>query len=357
MAECVGCGKEIEQGKLFCDQCYAKMKGRRGPMRERVAPSPHTGAEKRAAEGEGLRGEGAPPQETGIPVEGVTAAEDRERRRASDVLTPTTHKKVVRLHPEVDKGRGKEGRGEKRFAVTITLSERAYRLLSRLGRGAAKEGAGEESAESGEARHPGARRRTGPHGRPALRAVAGKGAGRSEKAAQGAGFLGWIARRERARDRGDLVSLALAALATVLAVTLPFANWVRMSWLEENGTPLEEVNIRGTQLGATTYVLIALAVAAALYFLAASLLGDRLSRLDYGFVYLLLGVAFIAVFYAGISSNQRMVNIALRLLQERGVTGYAGIPPSRSTLFAAYLMLLNGLFMSFSGLIRLSERR
>ena len=356
MAECVGCGKQIEPGKLFCDQCYAKMKGRRGPMRERVTPSPHT-VEKKPAEREERPQEGPPAAEGVIPEEKATLSKEGERRRASDVLTPATHKKVVRLHPEVDKGREKAGKGEKRFAVTITLSERAYRLLSSLGRRSGKEaGAPGEREEGGEARPKTTRRLAGPHGRPALKAVAGREVAGTGRGSRG-GFLGWVARRERPWDRGDYLSLALAAAATVMVLVLPFVSWVRMSWLDESGSPLEEVAIKGVQLGASTYILIFLGVAAAVYAAAAFLAGEKLRRVDAGFVYLALGMVFIIVFYVGISSNERMVSIALRVLQDRGVTGYAGVPPSRNTLFSAYLMLLTGLFMSFSGLIRLSERR
>ena len=347
MANCVSCGREIEPGTLFCEQCYARMKGRRGPQR-RVEGSAAGGS---AAEDGGVaRGEPAP-------------AAGAATRRASGTLTPASQKKVVSLRPELERERKeKYGKGRKRFTITITFSERTYEMLSRLSRGkkAQGEAAGPAAGEGGTAAAPArsrpARRRGGPHGRPALKAVEGRtGKGRGGKAVA-KGFRGWIARRERKWDGMDFAALLLATTAAVLLLALSFAGWVRVSWGAADGPASYGVSIKGTDLGVLTYLIIALAVVALLYVPAAWRLERWLHVLDFGVVLLLAGILIIVLFYADIASNQRMFDIAYRLASQRGIYP-EGVQVQRETMAAAYLMALMGVLMAFSGLVRLSERR
>lgn len=347
MANCVSCGREIEPGSLFCEQCYAKMKGRRGPMRD-VAGT----AAGRQDEGR----PGVSPQGGTVPGTGGTV------RRAAGLLTPADQKKVVSIRPDLEKNaKDKYGKSKKRFTITITFSEKTYAMLSRLSRrkGEVREGAA-ASGEGGPAplpeRRKAAHRRKGPHGRPALKAVSDrKGAGSKRKEGP-VGFKGWIAQRERKWDRGDYAAMALAAAAGILIFSLSFAGWVEVGWGAAEGPTNYKVSIKGVDLGALSYLIIVLAVIALLYIPTAWRLERWLRHLDFGVVLLLTGILIIVLFYTAIAPNQKMMDIAYRLANQRGIEP-AGEQVHRQTLAAAYLISFAGVLMAFSGLVRLSERR
>ncbi len=347
MANCVSCGREIEPGSLFCDQCYAKMKGRRGPLRD-------------------IAGTAAGKQDAGRPAgaaeEGAAPPPAAAARRASGYLTPADQKKVVSIRPDLDKNaKEKHGRSKKRFTITITFSERTYQMLYRLSRRKGGKEAG-VTAAGGEEKAPApaeskpARRRKGLYGRPALTAVGGGKVAGYEGRTKAVGLKGWIAHRERKWDRRDYGALALGAAAGVLILALSFLGWLRVSWGAAEGPSFYDVSIKGIDLGALAYLIIALDVAAFLYIPAARLLGRRLRHLDFGVVLLLAGILIIIIFYAAIAPNDRIMDIAYRLAEQRGLVP-AGELAQRETLASAYLMALLGVLMAFSGLVRLSERR
>ncbi|MBC7253934.1 MAG: hypothetical protein H5T72_08205 [Actinobacteria bacterium] len=335
MAECVSCGKPVEAGKLFCDQCYARMKGRRGPLRE-------AGSHKEKA---------------GEPVERARAREEQTRiagfpageRKAREALTPASEKKVVILRPEREKPPARERKS--RFTITITFSERTYRVLSRLKfRRENKEG----KAGKAEVTRP-SRRHKGPHGRPALKALQGAEEASRGPSGKGSGFLAWAAFRSRKLDGRDLASLGMAVLSAASILGLTFTPWVRMTWVTPGGDVAGETLIRGSDLGVLTYVSLAVVLAAAAYIPVSLWLRDRFGYLDFGLVLLAAGLVFVILFYATISSNQRMVDIAFRL------AGAGGVAPAenleRHTSWTAYLVSFMGVVLAFSGLARLSERR
>lgn len=340
MAECVSCGKPVEAGKLFCEQCYARMKGRRGPFRG-VSPSRET------VEGQTIRmrEKRDRPQTAGFP-EGMKA------KRES--LTPPTEKKVVILHPELEKSSKKDR--ESRFTITITFSERTYRMLSRLKPGKRKNKGEEEGAESGApAAGLSRRRHKGPHGRPALRALEGRTGISGRPSRKKGGFSAWAAFRPRKLDVGDLFSLGSAALSVVFILILTFVPWVRMTWVTAGGVVAGETPIRGSDLGTLTYLALAVVLAAAAYVPISLWLRERFAYVDYGLVLLAAGLLFVILFYVNISSNQRMVDLAFRLA---GTSG--GIPAEgleRHTSWTSYLVSFMGVVLAFSGLARLSERR
>lgn len=343
MAECVSCGKEVAAEKLFCDQCYARMKGRRGPLREAGNARERAQGQDRAAD---ERGEGS--------VAPVTAA---GIKAASGSLTPSSQKKVITLRPELEKGSRGKGERKKRFTITITFSERTYRILSRFKRKGTP-GGGETGAEIvgiPVAGRP-AGRRKGPHGRPALKAVKSGLRGTTSPGVKPGGFLGWIAYRPRRFDRGDLASLIMAAVSGISLTTLAFTGWVKMSWGGADGAILQEVYIRGSDLGPLTYLSLAVVFIALLYVPLSLFLQGRFRRVDFGFVLLLAGLIFLILFYLNIASNQRMIDIANRLLANGGRSP-VGDRLERNTTWAAYLVSFMGVTLAFSGLARLSERR
>lgn len=337
MAECVSCGKPVEAGKLFCDHCYARMKGRRASLRE-AGVSREKGEERAGLSRQGESG----PRPAVFP-DGV--------RMNKGSLTPASEKKVVRLRPEVEKPTRMERKS--RFVITITFSERTYRMLSRLRpRDKRVEGGGAEVVPVGPGRTADGRRK-GPHGRPALKVL--KGVSVPARApGKRSGFAAWAAYRTRKLDAGDLASLGMAALSVIMILGLTFVPWVRMTWMTAGGQVAGETPIRGWDLGAITYLSLALVLVAAVYVPLSLRLGERLGRLDYGLVLLAAGLIFVILFYVNISSNQRMVDLALRL------AGAAGEVPAekleRHTSWTTYLVPLTGMVLAFSGLVRLSER-
>ncbi|MGQ9536981.1 MAG: hypothetical protein ACUVS1_05855 [Actinomycetota bacterium] len=337
MAECVSCGKPVETGKLFCDQCYARMKGRRASLREAGV------SRERGKERAGLSQLGeSRPWPAAFP-DGV--------RMNKDSLTPASEKKVVRLRPEVEKPT-RTGR-KSRFVITITFSERTYRMLNRLRlRDKGAEGGGAEVVPVGPGRIAD-RRRKGPHGRPALKALKGVGTPARAPGKRG-GFVAWTAYRSRRLDAGDLASLGMAALSVIMILGLTFVPWVRITWITEGGKVAGETPIRGWDLGAITYLSLALVLVAAVYVPLSLRFGERLGHLDYGLVLLVAGLIFVILFYVNISSNQRMVDLALRLAG--GAGGVPGDELERHTSWTAYLVSFMGLVLAFSGLMRLSER-
>lgn len=341
MAECVSCGKPVEAGKLFCDRCYARMKGRRVTLRE--AGGSRDGAEE--TKGPSREEEGG----------GRTAVFPAEVRVKRDTLTPDSEKKVVRLRPEMERPSRMDRR--RRFTITITFSERTYRMLSRLRPGKeSTTGMEEEERPTSAGTAPRKRRKPkGPHGRPALRALEGKAAATRGPSASGGGFAAWVAFRPRRLDGGDLASLGMAALSVACILGLTFLPWVRMTWMAADGTVAGETFIRGSDLGTVTYLALAVVLAAAAYVPLSLWLRERLGCVDFGVVLLLAALAFIIIFYVNISSNQRMVDVALRLAAASG--GAPAEDLQRHTTWTAYLVSFMGMLLAFSGLARLSERR
>ncbi len=336
MAECVSCGRTVEAGKLFCEACYARMKGRRGVLRE-AGGSRERGREPGygGADGEAV------PGPAGIP------AGTRERRGS---LTPTSEKKVVILRPEMEKTSKKDRKS--RFTVTITLSERTYRMLERLKPGGKKK-EGPEAAQPAPTSW--GRSRKGPHGRPALRALkSDKGQLRGSVPVKG-GIAAWVAFRPRKLDGGDMASLGMAALAVVSILVLTFRPWVRIDWVAGGGIVVGQTTVRGSDLGVLVYVSLALVLAAAAYVPLSLWLRERLGYVDFGLALLLAGLVYIILFYAVISSNRRIVDVAVRLAAAGGGPPADGM--ERHTSWPAYLVCFMGVVLAFSGLARLSERR
>jgi hypothetical protein len=346
MAECVSCGKEIPAGKFFCEDCYTKMKGRRRPMGE----VPRISSEKQkepVLTGE-ASGEEELPQETAAPT-GVVPV-----KKASGTLTPASSKKVVSMKPTTDRA-AKEKAGKKRYIVTISFSERTYAALARLkvkgGKKApaAKETAGSPQvaqAESGEKE-----RGKEPNGRPQLKAVESSGWAPKRKR----GFRGAVAYRDRPADRGDVVAIAMSTFAVLTIIVMSFLPWATISFGGQEGSMPQTVKVPGIDLGAITYICMALPVAALLYMVATWRFKGVFTIVDYGVVLMIAGVVFIPLYYVAISSNNRFVVAAMRQLGGSGSAIAAQF--ERQTLWPAYLMVLAGALLAFAGLVRLSERK
>jgi len=347
MTECVSCGKDIPAGKFFCDECYVKMKGQRG-MLKKVPPSSAPEPEVRVKPPETGGGEG----KTAEPAVPAGVFPDK---KASGALTPAAGKKVVSLKSTTDKA-AKEKAGKKRFTVTITFSERTYAALARMKRKKeeappADEQPGVAAVSPIEQGKP--KRRKGPHGRPKLKAVAST---KKPVDKNRGGFMGIIAYRDRELDRRDFVAAAMASFAVLMIILLSFASWVRVSWSAGgDSASMQMVKVKGFDLGAITYVCIAIVAVAYLYMLATWLLKGTFTRLDYGVVLIVAGVIFVPVFFAAISSTSRLLSIAL----EKAGSGGGVIPAQyeRQTLWPAYIEVLMGAVLALSGLVRLSERR
>ncbi len=346
MAECVSCGKEIPAGKFFCDECYVRMKGRKGTLRE--VPQSPAGEPASGGSAVEVPGESKDAGEPSI-AGGVTP-----ERKASGTLTPASDKKVVSIKPA--SGRSvKEKAGKKRFTVTISFSEKTYTALSRLRGGRSRDSAGaeEESAVSApaEGRPRRAARGRGPHGRPHLKAVAGK----VKPPGKRGGFMRVVSYRDRPWDRGDKTAAVLASFAASMIIVLSFLPWARVTWAEgEGGTP-QVVEVTGVDLGAMTYACIALAALAFMYMIGTWMFKGPFARIDYGVVLIAAGIVFIPLLYATIASNPRLIGAALEEVGRGG--GAIPVQYERQTLWPAYAMVFMGTLLAFSGLIRLGERR
>lgn len=349
MPECVSCGKEIPAGKFFCDECYVKMKGKRGTLKK-VHSTPIPAEKPAAPKVEGEQGVGAKPV---VPEGIVTEA------KARGTLTPASSKKVVSLKSSEEKAE-KQKSAKKRFTVTITFSERTYASLARV-RGRLKRKKKEKvpgvEGETGEAaaapeKAVKRKRKKGPYGRPKLKAVASSA---KSEARQRGGFMGLVAYRDRKLDRRDIIAAVLASIAVLAIIVLSFSSWVRLAWDQGGTGSMQGAQVKGIDLGGITYVILAVVVVAYLYMVATWLFKGPFAKLDYGVVLIVAFIVFVPVFFAAISSNARLLNAAL----EKVGSARQGIPSQyeRQTLWPAYVMVLMGAVLAVSGLIRLSERR
>ncbi|RJP31297.1 MAG: hypothetical protein C4536_08590 [Actinobacteria bacterium] len=347
MPECVSCGKEIPAGKFFCEACYVKMKGQRGRLKK-VPPAPVKKPDV----------EPPPPAVDSVKVaeaEPVVPAGVTTDKKASGTLTPASSKKVVSLKPAVDKV-ARDRTTKKRFSITITFSERTYAALARLKRRkSADEPATEEgdgaAVESPVATRKGVRRK-GPHGRPKLKAVASV---RKPAAENREGFMRFVAYRDHALDRRDMIAAAMATLAVLMIVILSFTSWVRVGWNDAATGMLQTAKVKGVDLGVITYICMAIVIIAYLYMVATWLFKGPFAKVDYGVLLIAAGVVVIPLFFIAIASNSLILGAAL----EKVGRGGQPIPAQfeRQTLWPSYVMVIMGAVLGFSGLVRLSERK
>ncbi len=343
MAECVSCGKAIPAGKLFCDGCYVKMKGRRRPYGE-VPPVPET----RAGQAQGAEAEPAEkPQVQHVPPPAAAPA-----RKASGTLTPATDKKVVAIKPPLERSAREKG-SKKRFTVTITFSERTYATLSRL-KPSGRERALRRETGAAETQTAPVRFRPGAgggrsRGGPGLKAVTASGA-----AAPQSGFRKAIAYRDRAMDGKDRLSVAIAALSVLIIIIFFLLPWAKVSWGTGDASGLQTVEVTGTDLGIMAYICMSITVIALLYTLASISFKETFRALDYGVVLIVAGVLFVVLFYITISSNDRFLAAALEKLGRGGTP----LPEQfeRLTQWPAYIMPLAGAVLALAGWVRLLKR-
>ncbi len=249
MAECVSCGKETPAGKFFCEDCYVKMKGRRGPSGELPRP-PREEPRRAAAVDDTPRSEATTPEVA--EAEGLVPL-----KKASGTLTPASSKKVISMKPGAEKA-AREKTGKKRIKVTISFSERTYAALARVRRREKEAGpALDGEAEASQAYKPrsrGAVRGGGAHGRPRLKAVSSSSTTANNKS----GFRRAIAYRDRAMDGKDVLAVAMAVFAVLAIVILSFMPWAKITWGAGDGSGMQAVEVTGTDLGAMTYVCMAI---------------------------------------------------------------------------------------------------
>ncbi len=364
MADCVSCGKAVPAGKLFCDDCYAKMKGNESTLKRVARPVEQKPAsmadEPSAIEGGTRQAEGSEPVAPAGMPEGV--------KTASGSLTPTSVKKVVSIKPDVEKVAKEKGKGgKKKFTVTITFSERTYTALARLKR-KKKEGTPATPTEPAKQNVPdeasdavapiikmkGRKRKTGPHGRPLLKAVGGKTTPGGQPKSLYERTLGY---RARQWDKRDKVAAIIATFAVVMAIILLFLGWVKFTWIESEGSVPTTINIKGINLGLVAYIMVAMAFLAWLYMALTWLIKRPLLNLDFGAVLLIAGILLIIITFITLSSNGLMVQTAGNILKKGAgfkntIAGY-----EKQSLWPAYVMVLAYCLLAFSGLIRLSERK
>lgn len=366
MAECVSCGKSIPAGKFFCDECYKSMKGRRATPHKVDAPaSPQLKKETRASR----KAKETPPisspevvssEEQEKPDPPQAAAEEEQVKKLSADLTPTTGKKVVSLKPKVEGVVGERSiGGKKRFKITITFSERTYNAFARLKRKKKDEVAtagGEQAEVEGQPSKPRRiKRQGGPHGRPKLEAVSDPSERRGEPENT---LMRYVGHREREWDKGDKVASLMATTLMILIIIFSFLNWVKITWSSGEGSQAMSVSVKGMDLGAPVYAMIAVVVAAWVYMAVSSLTGKTLLNMDFGFVIILCGIILIALFFMAVGSTDRVMGAAAesmgrgRNFFETSVTSF-----ERQTLWPAYFTVFLAILFAFSGLTRLSERR
>ena len=358
MAECVSCGKSIPAGKFFCDECYKSMKGRRATPHKVDAPTaPQPKKETRASRKAKRARAAGPPEasssaEEAQPAPPPVAAEKEQEKKPSADLTPAAGKKVVSLKPKVEGDAVERSlSGKKRFKVTITFSERTYNAFARLKRKKKEEAAaagGEQAEIEGQPAKPKRmKRRGGPHGRPKLKAVSepSKGKDRPENT-----LMRYIGHRKREWDKMDRLAALMATVLTVLIIIFCFLKWVRVTWSLGEGGQTISTNVSGVDLGAPVYAMITLVAAAWLYMAVSSFTGKTLLNLDFGFIIIMCGFIFIALFFVAVGSTERVIGAA-----SRSVTSVANY--ERQTLWPAYFTVFMGILFAFSGLARLSERK
>ena len=347
MAECVSCGKETPAGKFFCEDCYVKMKGRRGPSGELLRP-PREEPRKPAAVDDIPRSDATTPEVA--EAEGLVPL-----KKASGTLTPASSKKVISMKPGAEKA-AREKTGKKRIKVTITFSERTYAALARV-KGGRKEVAGtspDGTALASRAYQPGTKgavRGGRLHRRPKLKAVAATSAATKQKS----GFRRAIGYRDRALDGRDKIAIAMAIITVLAIVILCFMPWAKVSWSTGGGTGVQTVEVTGTDLGAMTYVCMAIVISALLYAVATWVFKGMFTVIDFGVIFIVAGIVFIPLLYSTLASNARFLSAAL---EQAGISGGA-LPAQfeRQTLWPAYALVLAGAILGFAGLIRLSERK
>jgi hypothetical protein len=249
----------------------------------------------------------------------------------------------------------KEKGGKKRFTVTISFSERTYAAFSRFRRGSdeAGEAPGQET-DTSQPRQPrsrGAARGRSGRGKPRLQAVDAAGAAAKPRR----GIRKAIAYRDRPFDGKDLAAVAMAIIAMLAIIFLSFQPWARISWGAGDAASIQEVEVTGTDLGALTYVCMAIVIFAMLYAVATWAFKGVFTAVDFGVVFIAAGILFSLFLFIIIASNGRFISAAV---QKAGMSGeFLPAQFERQTLWPAYAMVLMGAIFGFAGLIRVSERR
>ncbi len=339
MPECVSCGKQIADGRLFCDQCYKGMKGKLGPSKK---------ADPQSKIPAGAARQGVAERPPGLPPE-----------QPAGTLTPASNKKIVTLKPEIDKpSREKETGVKKKYSITISLSERAYRTFGHLKRGSGRKT--KDGAQVSDSTMPdnSKRRRVGkagPYGRARLKAVEVA----KKKSGETQGWL-WtlVGYRERPMDNLDWYAAAVGTMAAVLILALSFLGWASVKSVGDGGAANTQVSVKGLDFGLIFYILIAVVALCWGYMAATIALKRPLLKIDFGIVMLPGGLVCIAIIFVAVGARNNLLEIALRMMQAvgRDIQDPNALFETQ-TLLPAYLMVLMGAAMSLAGLMRLSSRK
>jgi glycerol-3-phosphate acyltransferase PlsY len=356
MAECVSCGKEIPAGKFFCEECYRKMKGRKGVLGE-VKPPPAAaeggthpaGGTRPAVPAAGAAGEKAAVTPGGEKKESAGEVPGKKVLLRGE-LTPPSKKKVVSLKPAVEKPDRKTEEPKKRFRVTITFSERTYNALARLRGGRrgrkGKSGGGELIPMPEEGR----RMKHTARGKPRPAA-----AGKARKA--GAEPLP----RRGKWDGRDWTAAVFSTAAAALCLALPFFSWIKLEWVIQDQMTdrvIQSAVLEGLDLGAAVYVIMGAAALSWLYMVVSGVRGGKPLGIDFGVVLILAGILLLILLFFSVAPMQKILSAAA---EKRGLTpeffDQKAVSYSRHTFWPPYLMVFLGCLISFSGLVHLSERK
>jgi hypothetical protein len=156
-------------------------------------------------------------------------------------------------------------------------------------------------------------------------------------------------------DGKDKLAVATAAFCVLVIAGFSFLPWVRVSWNTGDASGIQTVDVAAKDLGAMTYICLAIVIAALPFTLASLFLRGAFAALDYGVVLIAAGVLFVALFFATIASNARFLGAALEELGRGG----SSLPAQfdRKTLWPAYIMPIAGAGMALAGWVRLLERK
>lgn len=324
MANCISCGREVEEGKFFCSDCYTSM-------------TPETGTTPESVKAEAAAGEAPRPA---LNAEEVPS------------FTPPSQKRVIKDASPLPE---KKGKAAKKLEDTGAKPAKREKQPKRE-KPAKEPRPARQGPSRGEAAGLAARQAAGRAGR------AGKRAGTWLKgvAARTALWLKGLALDNKGDfDQTDWIAWGVGTAASLLLMTaVLLMGFVRLDWLLTGSDSIETQGtvLKGIDLGAWGYVLVASsAVLILLYILSVTATKTKINiRVNPAFLAICISLIGLVVMVLALWSNGSILHAAANKNGWFGTTEFDYA--SKTVLYGAYIAAACLVVVFGAAAVRLAER-